>query len=450
MAISASKRASPKRLRYEGMTHLFAGRFADAERCTTEALSLFQKVGNSSGEAWARQNLAWIAFVQGMISEAESRLGVASQLFEELGNQSGLAWSRGLLAFVRMHQGRFDEAEEIATQALRDARERADRWAEGMMQTLRSAVCLWTGRTELAIRRAESALSSMRSIEDVAGELQAAAFLGRALVLAGRVNDGFQLFADCELRQLGTEAAGVAQLIRAGAAASAVAIGDPNEARRWLSDVDPSLLDPALVGQGDRLVAYGLAALQEGDLKTARDMLERAVYAEGDAGANPSAQAALALAALMDDADDAVPALTSAVERSPRATYADRWLSAVGGRRAAGRTTRRRDRVHRGHRPRATHHVAGRRPRRTGRCRAGAGRDERSVALARGRRRGATSRRSNHRARYRSQRLARRVRDRARLTPLTWAASPGADRASSRPNRPGTSSWRRRWTPRER
>jgi tetratricopeptide (TPR) repeat protein len=316
-------------LRYEGMTHLFAGRFVDAERCTVEALSLFQKVGNSSGEAWARQNLAWIAFVRGMISEAESRLGVASQLFEELGNQSGLAWSRGLLAFVRMHQGRFDEAEEIATQALRDARERADRWAEGMMQTLRSAVCLWTGRTELAIRRAESALSSMRSIEDVAGELQAAAFLGRALVLAGRVNDGFQLFADCELRQFGTEAAGVAQLIRAGAAASAVAIGDPNEARRWLSDVDASLLDPALVGQGDRLVSYGLAALQEGDLKTARELLERAVHPEGDAGANPSAQAALALAALMDDDDEAVPALTSAVERSPRATYADRWLSAV-------------------------------------------------------------------------------------------------------------------------
>jgi hypothetical protein len=32
---------------------------------------------------------------------------------------------------------------------------------------------------------------------------------------------------------------------------------------------------------------------------------------------------------LTEGADDAVPALTSAVERSPRATYADRWLSAV-------------------------------------------------------------------------------------------------------------------------
>jgi hypothetical protein len=198
-----------------------------------------------------------------------------------------------------------------------------------MMQILRSAVCLWSGRTELAIRRAENALSMMRSIEDRAGEVQAAAFLGRALVLAGRVNDGFQLFADFELRQFGTEAAGVAQLVGAAAAASAIAIGDPNEARRWLSDVDPAMLDPALVGQGDRLVAYGMAALQEGDLKTARILLERAVYPEGDAGPNPSAQAALALAALMDGADEAVPALTSAVERSPRATYADRWLTAV-------------------------------------------------------------------------------------------------------------------------
>jgi tetratricopeptide (TPR) repeat protein len=316
-------------LRYEGMTQLFAGRFADAERCTTEALSIFEKIGNSSGEAWARQNLAWIAFLQGMISQAEARLGMASQLFEELGNQSGLAWSRGLLAFVRMHQGQFDEAEEIATQALRDARERNDRWAEGMMQILRSAVCLWTGRTELAVRRAENALSMMRSIEDGAGEVQAAAYLGRALVLAGRVNDGFQVFADSELRPFGTEAAGVAQLIRAAAAASAIAIGDSNEARRWLSDVDPAALDPALVGQGDRLVAYGLAALQEGDHKTARELLERAVHPDGDAGPNPSAQAALALAALMEGADEAVPALTSAVERSPRATYADRWLTAV-------------------------------------------------------------------------------------------------------------------------
>ena len=47
--------------------------------------------------------MAWIAFVRGMISEAESRLGVASQLFEELGNQSGLA--SGLLNTSRLMGG---------------------------------------------------------------------------------------------------------------------------------------------------------------------------------------------------------------------------------------------------------------------------------------------------------------------------------------------------------
>ncbi len=315
--------------RIEGMTHLFAGRYEAAEACVRRALDVFASKDNRLGEAWARQNLAWISFVTGHLAEAESRIDDASAVFAELGDQAGIAWSRGLLAFVRMHQGRMTEADELAALALRDARERGDRWAEGMMLVLRASVALWSGRVESSVRRAEEASALFRTIDDHAGQQQATAVLGRALVLAGRVTEGFAAFADAVAAGPSGAALGLVQLLPTAAAAAAVAVGDPDEALRWLAGTDTTTLDPALVGHGDRLVALGLAHLQRGQVDDAVTVLEQAASGSGDAGADPNALAALALALAAAGGRGRAVAAAEAARASSRATYADRLLASV-------------------------------------------------------------------------------------------------------------------------
>ncbi len=52
---------------------------ATAEAEIDEALELFRSVGDRRGEAWALQNLAWIAFIQGESDQAEARLGLGRE-----------------------------------------------------------------------------------------------------------------------------------------------------------------------------------------------------------------------------------------------------------------------------------------------------------------------------------------------------------------------------------
>ena len=62
-------------LRFRGLTDLFGGNPDGAAVFIGEALDIFRSIGHRRGEAWALQNLAWIAFVHGAHSEeAEQRL----------------------------------------------------------------------------------------------------------------------------------------------------------------------------------------------------------------------------------------------------------------------------------------------------------------------------------------------------------------------------------------
>jgi class 3 adenylate cyclase/tetratricopeptide (TPR) repeat protein len=315
-------------LRAEGMTNLLAGRMLDAERCTHQALELFQKNGNRLGEAWARQNLAWIAFASGHLRQAEERIEVAAALFGELSDTTGQAWTRGLLAFVRMHEGRLEEADATAALAMRDARERGDRWGDAMMLIVRSSVLLWSGHVEAAVKRSEEAVSLMRAIDDTAGIQQAVAVQGRALVQAGRTSEGF-----AALRlglDLGTgTTVGVNQLVSTAAGAAAVALGDPEEARRWLTGTDLSRLDPSIVGHSDRIVALGLAALQLGEIDDALSLLRRAVADDDEGAVSGYAAAMLSLALVAHGDADAARAMAHAARTTSRSTYADKLMAGL-------------------------------------------------------------------------------------------------------------------------
>ena len=274
------------------------------------------------------------------------------------------------------------------------------------MQLLRAAVSLWSGRVEDAIRRGEDALSMMRRIEDPVGTMQALAYVGRALVLDGRVSDGFDMLAAAAAEPTEASSGGVAIFVRSAAALASLSIGDPAEARRWLGGVDDALFDPALIGHADRLVAIGLVSLQEGDVDTARRVFDRAACDAGDAGANPSALAALALARLVAGAPDAdIQSLTSQVERSPRSTYSDRVMSTLAAALAGARRDDAASAIAGLDRARL---IAERSQDRIAVAvdRLGGSGDQRAFAAGVSFRRGPTRRRADQRARHRGQRLA--------------------------------------------
>lgn len=319
-------RGMAESLRNAGMTHLFSGHNDEAEASISAALQAFEDAGDTSGAAWSHQNLGWIAFVRGRLGQAERRVARAVELFEQVGDEAGVAWCQGLLAYVRLHQGRFEEADELSARAYGDARERGDHWGEAMMIVVRASVRLFTGRTQAAVRRAEEAVELFRTMTEPVGHLQALAVLARSLVLSGRIDEGFAVLADADAtrtRSLARE--GVVALVGTVAAQSATAIGDPDEALRWVDPAYVAWLDPALIGHGDRLVAIGLALAQAGRLDEAAQVLVPAAEANPDGGGrNPDALAALALVDAVTGRDDRLVELLAAAQESGRTTYVDR------------------------------------------------------------------------------------------------------------------------------
>ncbi|HEY6414581.1 MAG TPA: hypothetical protein VIX41_00030, partial [Acidimicrobiales bacterium] len=180
-------------LRVRGFAALLCNDPDTAIASLEPARDLYAALGDRRGLAWALQNLSWAHFVAGRIDDAESLLHESAALFADLGDRGGLAWALGLMAFTRFHSGYPDEAEAMAEQVFSDAEAAGNRWAVGMGQVLTANIRLWTGRAESAIDRAREALATFDAIDDDYGRVQARLPLGRALVTAGRVVEGFDV-----------------------------------------------------------------------------------------------------------------------------------------------------------------------------------------------------------------------------------------------------------------
>ena len=146
----------------------------------SEALDLYRSHGNRRGEAWALQNLAWVAYTNGDVGKAEAWLNKSVQAFTEIRDSGGLGWAVGLLAFVRYHQGRHGEAEAMAHRMYVEAGQRGDRWAEGMMRNLLAMLGLWGGRAAESVPHGEAAYKLFTEMRDWYGEMISAGVLGRA------------------------------------------------------------------------------------------------------------------------------------------------------------------------------------------------------------------------------------------------------------------------------
>ena len=325
-----SGQAEVQRLR--GFGALLQHEYHDAIVLLEEARSRFEALGDRRGVAWAQQNLAWCAFFLGHAEEAESQLRVAAATFDELGDLAGRAWAVGLLAWTRFQQGYSLEAEAMAEGIVEDIRRRGDRWGLGMMLVLIGSVRLWTGRAGSAIPSLEEARDSFLAIDDAFGCIQANAALGRALVAAGRIDEGFATMpgtsATAPVDHLDREhLAGIVPT-----AAAAVQVGDLDRAASTLALVpaidaaDPAA--PVRVGDAESVVAAALHGLQRGDVEHAVRSL--AALAERLAPTiDPNVASALALARAADGDVDAALVDADAVDDHDRATYLDRILAGI-------------------------------------------------------------------------------------------------------------------------
>jgi class 3 adenylate cyclase/predicted ATPase len=306
-------------LRSRGMADLMVGAHADAPETLEAALAASREVGDVRGEAWALQNLAWLAFVDGDPEQAERRLSQSIDKFEEIGDKGGLSWGHGLMAWIKFRLGHTAEADRLVDKVLPEARERGDQWGEGMMLVLQSVMRLWSGRAREAQEIAAAAAGNFRRIEDVFGEVQALAPLGRSLIALGRVDDGFEVLEQMlEVHGLTDDLRGLALTVMAGAA---VHVGEPARMPPELLDIDLAMLDTHGLGGDERMVALGLSALQRGDAERAVAYLEKA---EPPGQCHPYPQSALALGlAAIDRIDEAIAAADWVVA-SPQATYLDR------------------------------------------------------------------------------------------------------------------------------
>lgn len=318
-------------LRQSGMVQLFRGIHEKAESSINAAFDAYAAVDDVGGMAWARQNLAWISYIEGRMGEAEHRLTEALEVFDRIGDPSGVTWSRGLLAYVCIHDGRFAEAEEIARKTLAESRDRGDKWGQGMMHVALANAALWTGRIDEAVTRATKATTTFPFGSDPIGPTQATAVLGRALVRSGRPTEGFRVL-DAAI-EAGDET--MREMLESSRAAAAATVGDLAQGRRF-SDHDVTTFDPDRIGESDMAVAISLIHLQMGDIVVAARLFDVMPEVDESSG-SPWAWAVLALiASATDQPSDPYVAL---VEGSSRTTYADHVIVRCAAACAAARVS---------------------------------------------------------------------------------------------------------------
>jgi class 3 adenylate cyclase len=322
-------------LRVRGFAALLRNDPEAAVASLEPALEIYTAQHDRLGKAWALQNLSWAHFIAGRVHDAEELLHASAGLFAELGDRGGLGWAMGLLAFTRFYLGYPEEAESMAEEVFGAAGEAGDRWAVGMGQALTATIRLWTGRAESAVERARQALATFDAIDDDYGRMQARLPLGRALVTAGHVEEGFAVLEQARATLLPSHSPRFTAFSAAGLLSAAVQVGDRQRAAAALDVLpsdDLSSDDLATAGAGEYLVSRALLQLQEACPEEALELLREVSRAAGERGAVGYCGAVTALALAVTGRGDEAHAAARVVEDDERSTYLDRlWSGLAAG-----------------------------------------------------------------------------------------------------------------------
>ena len=311
--------------RRAGMALLVGGDAEAAEAPITDALAMARALGLRRDEAWALQNLAWIAFTRNQNLVAEDRLQESMLAFADVGDYGGLSWALGLLGWVRFQEGQLDEAEALVNQIVDEIDRDGEHWAHAMMVTLSASIRLWRGETLDAIAQAKVAVSEFDALGDVLGQLRATVPLVRGQVASGRIREAFATLGAAPDDAPGSPIATLRFML---ALNTANVIGDVGWARSILAGMTEEL---ASLQQGfsEFETQLALLALQQRDAKGAVARLERVLARTPEGSFDGFGQSTLSLALSATEEYERAIATAEAVESAQAATYLDRSLASI-------------------------------------------------------------------------------------------------------------------------
>ncbi len=258
-------------LRRIGMEDYRRGRLLEAQSRFRKALAIAEIAGDRRGQAWALQNLAWVATTVGDFDSADATLGRAARLFAELNNATGRAWLRGTTAFTRLLAGRLHEARRLAHAFLPFGERVGEQWAVGTLRAVAAFAAAELGDLAEADREARRAFRDFDDNEDDWGRAFALVVRGVVARGLGEYGHAIDLLGDaCRYSdQTGHPLLlGIAHTIRGFASLElGDAVSAESDAHAVLAVVKPhGVVEAARVGPK---VLLGCARLAQGDIDSA-------------------------------------------------------------------------------------------------------------------------------------------------------------------------------------
>lgn len=121
------------------------GEYAQAERLSSESLTLFQSQGNRDLIAFALGNLGRLALLRGEIAQAHTRFHAAVAIAVAVDNQMTLSNWQPLLGITTLYCGETAEAEHILLASLHLARDQKNDFVLARVYTYLAETALWQG-----------------------------------------------------------------------------------------------------------------------------------------------------------------------------------------------------------------------------------------------------------------------------------------------------------------
>ena len=260
-------------LRLLGLTEMARSNDSLAKQAFQASRAVAAEVGDRRAEAWTLQSMAWLAFSQGRVHDANQQASIATEIFVELGDRSGLSWAQGVQAWVAFHLGRLGTAQDLVDTLLPTVQRRGDPWAEAMMTNLAASLALWSGRAAESAQLCTSAIDAARRADDIGLEIQTLAVQGRAMVSLGRITDGSATLEKAyRLAERARDRFNRRIAIIANCA-SAARVGEAQRTLSWAANFEGFHDDLSVVGEADLIVSVSLAHLQRGAVDDARSQL---------------------------------------------------------------------------------------------------------------------------------------------------------------------------------
>jgi adenylate cyclase len=141
------------------------GDYSQAEEYLLAALSIQQATGNRWEESNIWNDLGVLYQELGNLSQAQEYLQNSLNLSEELGDESGQSYILGNLGLVMRDLSDLERAEKLLGDGLAIAQKHADQYVASQMLSNLGIVSLLAGQYEVAVERANQALTMRRELD---------------------------------------------------------------------------------------------------------------------------------------------------------------------------------------------------------------------------------------------------------------------------------------------